>query len=57
MRVRLEANAGGLKLSGTILLDQLLMVDASRLRGHYGKLTAKELIQVRKGLETLLSDS
>jgi mRNA-degrading endonuclease toxin of MazEF toxin-antitoxin module len=56
MRVRLDANTAGLKESGIILIDQLLMLDASRLRGYYGQLPNKERNLVKKGLEALLGD-
>ena len=56
MRVHLEAGTAGLKLSGTILIDQLQAVDVGRVVGAYGRLTAVELEPVRSGLQALLKD-
>lgn len=57
LRIQFEENKGGLKYPGTILLDQLRMLDASRLTGNYGQFEKDELEVIRKGLRLLLKDT
>lgn len=56
MRIRLEVGWGGLDRAGTILLDQLVSVDAGRLRGSFGRLTDEQLMPVRAGLKAMLGN-
>jgi mRNA interferase MazF len=57
LRVQIGENKGGLKHPGTILLDQLRMLDADRLTGSYGQLEGDELETLYEGLRLLLKDA
>jgi mRNA interferase MazF len=57
LRIQFEENKGGLKQPGTILLDQLRMLDASRLTGIYGQFEENELELIRQGLLRLVEQS
>jgi mRNA interferase MazF len=53
LHVPLKAGDGGLKLGGTLLLDQIRVVDASRIHGQYGKLEGDALERSRAALKNI----
>lgn len=56
MRVILPEGSAGLRLPGTILLDQLQAVDVGRVVGFYGRLEELQLEPVRLGLRALFQE-
>lgn len=56
IRIALQAGMAGLKLPGTLLLDQIQTVDVGRITGAYGRFSALELESVRLGLRVLFAE-
>lgn len=56
LRVQLDAGDGGLSEDSTIMCEQVMVVDVSRVRGAYGRLEGVKLEEARKALKTALAD-
>ena len=50
---RLEAGAGRLPIASTVLLDQLMAIDAHRVRGYIGALSQEEFAPIQAGLKRM----
>lgn len=53
--IRLQAGMGGLPMASTVLLDQLLTIDARRVKGSLGRLTQDQYSPISKGLLAVLA--
>ena len=52
---KLAKGAGGLARDSTVLLEQIRGLDARRVSGYLGRLTASEYALVKEGLRTMLA--